>query len=545
MRPRRAIFYGFVLVMTLLLNASGRSNAESALPVVLGQSRTLLSDGRWLLVGVQGGQGLLATAAIFDPQTGSLAPITQPLLQGRAWHTATVLADGRVLIAGGVGSGGQVSTVIEIFDPTAQTFHVAPAPGLAPRAEQTATLLTDGRVLFAGGLSAQGQVLGDAQLFNPVTFAIEAVQPLSTPRRGATATLLADGRVLLWGGADATGAALTVGDVFDPAHGSFAQMPAPPTTPDPSDSPQLATSVPLVGTVGVPTDSVLALRFSKPLRLDPTIAGTVTLSGPAGPEAAIVVAAEGGMLVFVTPRSPLAQAATYTLTVNGAVDATGLLVPFTSVPFQTASPPTAMSAEVRVVSAAAPTTTHFHPASVLRPGTPGETDEEWRGDLCDGKPCSRWQRLPPLDAPRGVTALAGQMLRLNGEPLAHATLRIGTQSARTDSTGRFLLTGIAGGDQVLIMDGSTANRPGRSYGIFEYYVDIEDGQTTVLPFTIWMPLLDTKNATLIPAPTPAPVVATTPKIPGLEVRIPGNVVLQTSGGPLSSMPLTRIPVDRP
>src|SRR5262249_3379651 len=153
---------------------------------------------------------------------------------------------------------------------------------------------------------------------------------------------------------------------------------------------------------------------------------------------------------------------TYTLTVNGAVDATGLLVPFTSVSFQTASPPTATGAGVRVVSVPAPTTTHLHPASAIRPGTPGEIDEEWRGDLCDGKPCSRWQRLPPLKAPRGVTALAGQMLRLNGEPLVLATLRIGTQSARTDSTGRFLLTGIAGGDQVLIMDGSTANRPGRS-----------------------------------------------------------------------------------
>jgi RHS repeat-associated protein len=60
-----------------------------------------------------------------------------------------------------------------------------------------------------------------------------------------------------------------------------------------------------------------------------------------------------------------------------------------------------------------------------------------------------------------------------------------------------------------------------------------------------MPLLDTRNATVIPVPTVSPIVGTTPKIPGLEVRIPGNVILQTSGGPLTSMPLTRIPVDRP
>ena len=388
-----------------------------------------------------------------------------------------------------------------------------PATGLVPRADQTATLLTDGRVLFAGGVSPQGQVLGDAQLFNPQTYAVDAVQPLSTARRGATATLLPDGRVLLWGGADATGAALSAGDVFDPQQNGFTRVTVRPTTPDPSDSPQLMASVPLVGSMSVPTDSLVALRFSKPLRVDPTTAATVTLSGPSGPEAASVVTAEGGGLVFVTPRAPLTPGATYSVTVNGAVDATGRLVPFTSVSFQTASPPTVMGGGVRVVAAPAPSTTHFHPAGAIRPGAPGETDGDWSGDLCDGKPCSRWQRLPPLKAPNGVTALAGQMLRLNGEPLAQATLMIGTRSARTDSTGRFLLTGIASGDQVLVMDGSTANRPGRSYGIFEYYVDIEDGQTTVLPFTIWMPLLDTRNATVIPVPTVSPIVGTSPKDP--------------------------------
>ncbi len=536
----------FLVTLALLPSASRPLSADPALPTVPGQSRTLLPDGRWLLVGGQGVQGPLATAAIFDPQTNSLIPIAQPLLQPRAWHTATVLTDGSVLIAGGVGPGGQVSVVLEHFDPTMQAFHLVPATGLVPRADQTATLLTDGRVLFAGGVSSQGQVLGDAQLFNPQTYAVEAAQPLSTARRGAIATLLPDGSVLLWGGADATGAALTSGDVFDPQQRGFSLVTVRPTIPDPSDSPQLMASVPVVGSVGVPTDSLLALRFSKPLRVDPSTAATVTLSGPSGPEAATVVTAEGGGLVFVTPRIPLTPGAIYSVTVNGAVDATGRLVPFTSVSFQTASPPTVMGGGVRVVAAApAPPTAHFHPAGAIRPGTPGETDGDWSGNLCDGKPCSRWQCLPPLKAPSGVTALAGQMLRLNGEPLAQATLTIGTRSVRTDSTGRFLLTGIASGDQVLVMDGSTANRPGRSYGIFEYYVDIEDGQTTVLPFTIWMPLLDTRNATVIPVPTPGPMVGTTPKIPGLEVRIPGNVILQTSGGPLTSMPLTRIPIDRP
>jgi len=249
-----------------------------------------------------------------------------------------------------------------------------------------------------------------------------------------------------------------------------------------------------------------------------------------------VVAAEGGRLVFVTPRTPLTPGTTYTLTVNGALDAAGLLVPFTSLTFQTATAQASVMGGITRVPAVPDVMGHFHPANAIRPGTYGETDEwEWRGSRCDGKPCSRWQQLPPLKAPRGVTALAGQVLRLNGEPLADATLQIADRSVRTDATGRFLLAHIASGDQVLVMDGSTANRPGRSYAIFDYYVDIEDKKTTALPFTIWMPLLDTQNATPIPVPTRGPMVATTPKIPGLEVRIPGNVILQTAGGPLTSI----------
>jgi RHS repeat-associated protein len=536
-----------ILGVALLLPGARAQSPGAPSAVIPGQSVTLLPDGRWLLVGGQGAQGPLGTASIFDPETTTTTPVTQPLLQARAGHTATVLADGSVLIVGGFGSGGHVVSIIEHFDVPSQAFHLVPATGMTPRAHQTATLLTDGRILVAGGTSSQGQMLGDAQLFNPLTFAVEAVPaPLSTPRQGATAGLLPDGRVLIWGGTDATGAALTTGEVFDPAQPGFAGVTVKPVTPDPNDSPGLEASIPLSGSVGVATDGLLALRFSKPLRVDPTTAGTVTLTGPSGPEAATVVAAEGGRLVFVTPGAPLMPGSTYSLTVNGAVDTMGLLVPFTSVSFLTAAPAATTTGGIVRAPTPAAATGHFHPVNAVRPGAPGETDEwEWHGPLCDGKPCSRWQKLPPLKAPRGVTALSGQMLRLNGEPLAQATLKIGARSARTDGTGRFLLTGIAGGDQVLVMDGSTANRPGRSYAIFEYYVDIEAGETTVLPFTIWMPLLDTRHATAIPVPTPGPMVATSPLIPGLEVRIPGNVILRTSGGPLRSIPLTRIPVDRP
>src|SRR5262249_5124390 len=115
----------------------------------------------------------------------------------------------------------------------------------------------------------------------------------------------------------------------------------------------------------------------------------------------------------------------------------------------------------------------------------------------------------------------------------------------TDASGRFLLSFIDAGYPTMTIEGATASRPGRTYGHFVVGVDIEDGETTVLPYTIWMPLIDTAHATPLPVPTTTEDVATTPRIPGLEVHVPGGVILQTHAGPLTSISLTQIPVDRP
>jgi hypothetical protein len=83
----------------------------------------------------------------------------------------------------------------------------------------------------------------------------------------------------------------------------------------------------------------------------------------------------------------------------------------------------------------------------------------------------------------------------------------------------------------LLIDGSSANTRGRTYGSFFPGVDIAAGTTTVLPWTVWMPLIDMARAVPLPIPTAGPMVVTSPRIPGLEVHIPGNVILQTSEGP--------------
>src|SRR5207247_8061932 len=97
----------------------------------------------------------------------------------------------------------------------------------------------------------------------------------------------------------------------------------------------------------------------------------------------------------------------------------------------------------------------------------------------------------------------GQVLTLDGRPLASVTLKIGSDVVSTDRTGRFLLrlAGSGSGRQVLSIDGETASRPNKQYGFFEYGLPLASGETTVLPFTIWMPRLDLAHEVTIASPT--------------------------------------------
>ncbi len=188
-------------------------------------------------------------------------------------------------------------------------------------------------------------------------------------------------------------------------------------------------------------------------------------------------------------------------------------------------------------------------ASKYRPAT----SEEWLpqkqnfdGTWLSGRSISPWQSLAALRAGPGVTALSGEVLRLDGQPLANVTLSIKGLSARTDDNGQFLLTGLTPGHWQLKIDGRSANQPGKTYGIFQAGVDLVAGRTTVLPYIIWMPLLDTQHTVKLASPTAADVVVTTPYIPGLELRIPkGTVVRDGDGHIVTEIGITAIPVDRP
>ena len=498
-------------------------------PRIDGQTSTLLPDGRWLTIGGEGKDGLLAGVGVKDQRTGTLHSVPGKLHYARAWHTATLLPDGTVLILGGIGTSGQVIERAEAFDPETQTYELLRHTGLTARAYHTATLLTEGRVLIAGGISEKGEPLKKADLYDPQTRTARTLQAgPKTKRYGHSATLLANGNVLLEGGADRV--AIDNNELYDPQTQLFAK-PNSEISLDPQSSilhPQLEGSLPEDGAVSVSVDSLIALRFSKLLRVETVSIESVNLIGPNGAAPIRVVPAERGMLAFITPKTPLLPAAIYTLSLVGPTDESGRSLISTSITFTTAG-------------------------GLLPPSEPSD-DEEWipgaanlDGDWQSHRPESAWRSIAALKAPKGVTALAGQALKLNGKPLANVTFHLeGTDAvARTDSTGRFLLYPVLAGHQVMTIDASTANKGKKTYGMFCVGVDLTEGQTNILPYTIWMPVIDIQHATSFDSPTSKDVVATTPLIPGVEVHVPADTVIRDMmGNPSTSISITPIPTDR-
>jgi RHS repeat-associated protein len=176
--------------------------------------------------------------------------------------------------------------------------------------------------------------------------------------------------------------------------------------------------------------------------------------------------------------------------------------------------------------------------------------EEWipdPGRLNDwtlGRSYSPLMGLPPLTAESGTAAVSGQVLRLDGRPLPGVTLQMGSSSTTTDEGGRFLLQGVQPGRGVVLVDGSTAQIPGKTYGSFDIGVDVRPRGTTALD-VIWMPVIDEANAVPTRWPARREFVLTTPTIPGLEIRIPaGATVVGRDGEPVESMSITPVPLDQ-
>jgi hypothetical protein len=140
---------------------------------------------------------------------------------GRWLHTATLLADGRLLILGGRTAKDSVRASAELYDPATGRFTLAGSM-VDGRQQHTATLLPDGRVFIAGGYWSDGQkwrVLSATEMYDPATGNFSAVGSMGAPRESHSATLLDDGRVLLVGGQDignSGGAGVTSAVLYQP-----------------------------------------------------------------------------------------------------------------------------------------------------------------------------------------------------------------------------------------------------------------------------------------------------------------------------------------
>jgi hypothetical protein len=296
--------------------------AATPTPLQPGQRSTLLPNGDSLITGLPGGVLGASGAAIRSAQTSKVLPLPTGPARVRDWHTATMLPDGTVLLLGGVDAASNVIEAGERFNPSTRTFSAVENAALLPRAHQSATLLTDGRVLITGGFDAKGSPVVEAELWNSRTQQSESISAkLNGARLDAVATLAADGSVWLTGGVDANGKPLAFSERFDPfTQGFSAQTQLPPDLAQTPIMPQLAGTIPEAEARNITVDSLVGLRFNKPLRVDTLNAASVQLVGPKGAVAATVVPTEAGRLVFVTPTQPLEPGTAYTQSIVNAQD---------------------------------------------------------------------------------------------------------------------------------------------------------------------------------------------------------------------------------
>jgi N-acetylneuraminic acid mutarotase len=208
---------------------------------------TLLPNGQVLLTGGvdwnDGGGTALDTAEVYDPVAQTFTALSATMAQIRVGHTATLMRNGLVLLAGGCAGGANAcsaaSSSAEIYDPVAQTFTALSASMADPTLfDHQATLLPNGEVLLTGGFAASDESVNTAQLYDPIAQTFTTLDATMTVARGGhTATLLPSGQVLLAGGQ--TGLyegpyptdPLDTAEVYDPVAQTFTALGATMTTP--------------------------------------------------------------------------------------------------------------------------------------------------------------------------------------------------------------------------------------------------------------------------------------------------------------------------
>ncbi len=211
----------------------GLNALEALITPRTGHTATLLANGQVLITGgqdetydsmdsditTQFGVQTVATAEVHDVDTGAVTA-TGPMMAARYNHTATLLPNGKVLIVGGSNASGSIASA-ELFDPATATFTTTGALNAA-RQLHTATLLPDGKVLIAGGRGATTDTVPASEIYDPAAGTFTNTGALMSPRYEHTSTLLSNGKVLIAGGYKfGTAPAMAASELYDPATGTF------------------------------------------------------------------------------------------------------------------------------------------------------------------------------------------------------------------------------------------------------------------------------------------------------------------------------------
>ena len=191
--------------------------------VLLNTSGNPTTSGKVLIAGGRNGSSTLNTAQLYSPSAGTWMAATN-LNAAREQNTATVLASGKVLVTGGI-NGTTVLATAATYDPStgAGTWTATTAPMPAARKFHAATLISttnpqlNGKVLVTGGNNGTASQ-STVYLYDPAQSAFSTLTPLTTPREGQTATVLSNTKILLAGGKNGS-TTLNTAVVFDPTTG--------------------------------------------------------------------------------------------------------------------------------------------------------------------------------------------------------------------------------------------------------------------------------------------------------------------------------------
>jgi hypothetical protein len=228
------VLSGLLIAGLLLGNGVGKAFATSGTFAYTGSlntarwghTATLLANGEVLVTGgMTTNFAILGSAEIYNPANG-MWTVTGSMSIGRFAFTATLLPNGEVLVAGGETSSTSCLATAELYDPS--TGHWKSTGSMTqPRCSHSATLLPTGEVLVAGGVGSlynSADTSAIAELYNPSTGTWQTTGSLNTSRASEGAVLLENGQVLVAGGystSNGTTTGLASAELYDPSKGSW------------------------------------------------------------------------------------------------------------------------------------------------------------------------------------------------------------------------------------------------------------------------------------------------------------------------------------